>query len=77
MHTPSDDIAVKMAVLADLETLVGELMEIHEYKRVLWFPSELLAPPPDTDPLRHVATLRACARYPRRSTRGGGAQSSH
>jgi acyl-[acyl-carrier-protein] desaturase len=51
-----------MEVLADLETLVGELMEIHEYKRVLWFPSELLAPLPGTDPLRHITDLRARAR---------------
>jgi acyl-[acyl-carrier-protein] desaturase len=33
-------------------------MEAHEAKRVLWFPSELLSPPPDTDPDRYVADLR-------------------
>jgi acyl-[acyl-carrier-protein] desaturase len=62
MHIPSDETAAKMEVLADLETMVGELMEVHERKRLLWFPSEILSPSPDTDPLRHLANLRACAR---------------
>jgi acyl-[acyl-carrier-protein] desaturase len=35
-----------------------DLMATHEAKRVLWFPSELLAPPPDTDPDAHVRALR-------------------
>jgi acyl-[acyl-carrier-protein] desaturase len=35
---------------------------VHEAKRVLWFPSELLAPPPDTDPDAHVKELRERAR---------------
>jgi acyl-[acyl-carrier-protein] desaturase len=48
----------KVEVLADLEETVHRLMEVHEAKRVLWFPSELLAPPPDTDPDEHVRTLR-------------------
>src|SRR5690606_27392680 len=34
------------------------LMEVHESKRVLWFPSELLAPPKDVDPDAHVKELR-------------------
>jgi acyl-[acyl-carrier-protein] desaturase len=62
MYAPSDETAAKMEVLADLETLVGTLMEVHERKRVLWFPSELLAPAPDTDPVRHIADLRERAR---------------
>jgi acyl-[acyl-carrier-protein] desaturase len=37
-------------------------MEVHEAKRVLWFPSELLAPPPDVDPDAHVQELRERAR---------------
>jgi len=45
-------------VLADLESVVQELIVIHEGKRVLWFPSELLAPPPDTDPDGHICALR-------------------
>jgi acyl-[acyl-carrier-protein] desaturase len=52
----------KMEVLADLEPIVLKLMEVHEAKRVLWLPSELLQPPPDTDPERHVRELRERAR---------------
>jgi acyl-[acyl-carrier protein] desaturase len=52
----------KIEVLADLESLVVRLMEVHEAKRVLWLPSELLQPPPDTDPEKHVRTLRERAR---------------
>jgi acyl-[acyl-carrier-protein] desaturase len=37
-------------------------MEVHEAKRVLWFPSELLSPGPDSDPERHVRELRERAR---------------
>jgi acyl-[acyl-carrier-protein] desaturase len=48
----------KVEVLADLEEVVHELMVAHEAKRILWFPSELLAPPPDTDPDRHIRELR-------------------
>src|SRR5687768_12974838 len=63
--TPSTQLAethAKMEVLADLEPLVYELMKVHEAKRVLWLPSELLQPPPDTDPDRHVQQLRERAR---------------
>lgn len=52
----------KVEVLADLEAVVHELMVAHEAKRELWFPNELLAPPPDTDPERHVKDLRERAR---------------
>ena len=48
----------KVEVLADLEEQVHDLMVVHEAKRILWFPSELLAPPPDTDPDHHIAELR-------------------
>jgi acyl-[acyl-carrier-protein] desaturase len=48
----------KVEVLADLEPVVHDLMVAHEAKRVLWFPSELLAPPPDSDPDRHLRELR-------------------
>lgn len=51
----------KIEVLSDLEAVVHELMEAHEAKRVLWFPSELLTPPPDTDPDAHIRTLRSRA----------------
>src|SRR5258708_17282939 len=52
------DTLAKVEVLADLEPVVHELMEQHEAKRVLWFPSELLAAEPDTDPDLHVRHLR-------------------
>lgn len=52
------EILAKVEVLADLEDVVHKLMVAHEAKRILWFPSELLAPPPDTDPDRYVHDLR-------------------
>jgi acyl-[acyl-carrier-protein] desaturase len=55
---PQAETLAKVEVLADLEPVVHELMETHEAKRVLWFPSELLAPPPDTDPDHHLQVLR-------------------
>jgi acyl-[acyl-carrier-protein] desaturase len=57
--TPQEaETLAKVEVLADLEPAVHELMEKHEAKRVLWFPSELLAPPPDSDPDSHIRELR-------------------
>ncbi len=58
MTQVSGETLAKMEVLADLEAVVHELMEQHEAKRVLWFPSELLTPPPDTDPDAHLHSLR-------------------
>jgi len=58
MSVPPLDTLAKVEVLADLEPVVHELMEVHESKRVLWFPSELLAPPPDTDPEQYLRELR-------------------
>lgn len=58
MTQVSGETIAKMEVLADLETVVHELMVQHEAKRVLWFPSELLTPPPDTDPDAHILSLR-------------------
>src|SRR5690349_20579038 len=52
------EILAKVEVLADLEPVVHALMESHEAKRVLWFPSELLAPPPGTDPDHYLKELR-------------------
>ena len=48
----------KLEVLADLEPVVDQLMQVHESKRVLWFPSELLAATPDTDPAIHAEKLQ-------------------
>ena len=56
-HVQSETLA-KIEVLSDLESVVHELMEAHEAKRILWFPSELLTPAPDTDPDEHIKSLR-------------------
>ena len=61
MTLPQAETLAKVEVLADLEPVVHELMEVHEAKRLLWFPSELLDPPPDTDPDHHVRELRSRA----------------
>lgn len=58
IHSPSKETLARIEVLQDMEPLVDELMQAHESKRVLWFPSEILAPAPDTDPDRHVKELR-------------------
>ena len=52
----------KVEVIADLEDVVGELMAVHEAKRLLWFPSEILGPAADVDPDQHRAELRQRAR---------------
>ena len=62
MTTPTAETLARVEVLADLEEVVHQLMVQHEAKRILWFPSELLAPPPETDPLEHVRELRERAR---------------
>jgi acyl-[acyl-carrier-protein] desaturase len=58
MENADATLQSKVEVLADLEPVVQELMEAHEAKRILWFPSEVLAPAPDTDPDQHFADLR-------------------
>lgn len=58
MTSVAPDTLAKVEVLADLEPVVHDLMDAHESKRVLWFPSELLSPPPDTDPLHFLKALR-------------------
>ena len=58
---PARELESKVEVLRDLEGRVGELMELHERKRDLWFPSDLLGPEADTDPDEFQAQLRARA----------------
>ena len=58
---PARELYSKLEVLQDLEEKVRELMETHERKRELWFPSDLLGPAPDEDPEAHLAELRARA----------------
>ncbi|HEX5386849.1 MAG TPA: acyl-ACP desaturase [Gemmatimonadales bacterium] len=48
----------KIEVLQDLEAKVRELMQIHEEKRELWFPADLINPAPDECPDTHFAKLR-------------------
>lgn len=55
-------LRTKVEVLADLEETVHQLMAAHEAKRVLWYPTELLGPPPETDPDEHLRALRERAR---------------
>jgi acyl-[acyl-carrier-protein] desaturase len=62
MLTPETETLAKVEVLADLESVVHTLMEAHEAKRILWFPSELLAPAPDTDPDHYIQELRERAK---------------
>jgi acyl-[acyl-carrier-protein] desaturase len=51
----------KLEVLHDLEAKVRELMEAHERKRELWFPSDLVGPSADECPDTHLTNLRAQA----------------
>jgi acyl-[acyl-carrier-protein] desaturase len=51
----------KLEVLHDLEDRVRELMDIHERKRELWFPSDLVGPAADECPDTHLTKLRAQA----------------
>jgi acyl-[acyl-carrier-protein] desaturase len=55
---PARELYSKIEVLQDLEDIVRELMEIHERKRELWFPSDLLGPTADECPDTHIAKLR-------------------
>lgn len=58
MSSASAETLARVEVLADLEPVIDSLMEQHEAKRILWFPSEILAPEPDTDPDQWVKDLR-------------------
>jgi acyl-[acyl-carrier-protein] desaturase len=55
---PTRELYSKIEVLQDLEAKVQELMEVHERKRELWFPEDLLGPGPDQCPDTHLAQLR-------------------
>ncbi|HEX2451679.1 MAG TPA: acyl-ACP desaturase [Gemmatimonadales bacterium] len=48
----------KFEVLRDLETRVRELMDAHEQKRELWYPSDLINPPEGTCPDTWYGELR-------------------
>lgn len=51
-------LASQLEVLNDMEPVVAELIEAHEAKRRLWWPSDLIGPPEGEDPERHFAELR-------------------
>jgi acyl-[acyl-carrier-protein] desaturase len=55
------ELQSKLDVLRDLEGKVSELMELHERKRPLWFPFDLLGPGPDDCADAHLEQLRAQA----------------
>jgi acyl-[acyl-carrier-protein] desaturase len=55
---PARELYSKLEVLRDLEPRVRELMEIHERKRELWFPYDLLGPAPGECPDTHLNQLR-------------------
>ncbi|MDF3052105.1 MAG: fatty acid desaturase type 2 [Geminicoccaceae bacterium] len=55
---PTHELYSKIEVLQDLESKVQELMEVHERKRELWFPEDLLGPAPGECPDTHLAKLR-------------------
>ena len=52
------EIFSKVEVLRDLESKVRDMMAVHEAKRELWFPHDLLGPKPDSSPDDHLAELR-------------------
>jgi acyl-[acyl-carrier protein] desaturase len=58
---PQSELGLKIEVLRDLEAEVKVLMESHERKRDLWFPSELLGPEPDGCTDEFLQNLRAQA----------------
>jgi acyl-[acyl-carrier protein] desaturase len=55
---PTRELYSKIEVLQDLEDIVRELMEVHERKRELWFPSDLVGPAADECPDTHITKLR-------------------
>ena len=57
----ASELALKIEVLKDLEGPVRELMEAHERKRDVWFPSDLLSAQPETSQDEFVQRLRAQA----------------
>jgi acyl-[acyl-carrier-protein] desaturase len=58
---PAIELASKVEVLRDLEGPVQELMEAHERKRELWYPSDLVQPEAGVSPDDFVRQLRAQA----------------
>ena len=51
-------LLTKVEVLNDLEDKVRDMMKIHEEKRELWYPSDLIGPEQGADPDAHRQALR-------------------
>jgi acyl-[acyl-carrier-protein] desaturase len=56
------ELFTRVDVLRDLEPTVSEMRARHEEKRELWFPEDLVGPPPGEDPDAHLAILRERSR---------------
>jgi acyl-[acyl-carrier-protein] desaturase len=52
------DLIAKFEVLRDFEDTVRHLMAVHEAKRPLWFPHDLIGPGPGESPEEHRARAR-------------------
>jgi acyl-[acyl-carrier-protein] desaturase len=64
LQAPEDGfpLARQIEVLRDMEAPVAALLEAHESKRRLWWPSDLIGAHESDDPDRHLAGLRERAR---------------
>ena len=62
VETPTYPLPSQLEVLSDMEETVDDLIEQHEAKRRLWWPSDLVGPSEGEDPDRHYAMLRDRAR---------------
>jgi acyl-[acyl-carrier-protein] desaturase len=58
LTVPARQLLSKIEVLKDMEEKVREMMRAHELKRELWYPAQLLAPPPGECPETHLTELR-------------------
>ena len=62
VSVPVYPLPSQLEVLTDMEDVVSDLIEAHEAKRRLWWPSDLVGPGEGEDPDRHFAELRDRAR---------------
>jgi acyl-[acyl-carrier-protein] desaturase len=62
VSAPAYPLPSQLEVLGSMEDVVLELIEAHEAKRRLWWPSDMIGPAEGEDPDRHFAELRDRAR---------------
>src|SRR5262245_52181116 len=62
LAAPAYPLPQQIEVLSGMEDVVTDLIEAHEAKRRLWWPSDLVGPAEGQDPDRHYAELRERAR---------------